>query len=143
VVQHRYHWCDLYAFVHPRSGQTVWLLLPTGSVTAFSRALAEFAHVIGAGQGKHVLLVLDRAGRQLSPQVDVPAGLHLRLSPPYSPELQPSERLWPLTNKGLANRHFRDIDELQEVHTQRCLTRQARLEVIRAYTQFHWWQQMA
>jgi transposase len=143
VVQHRYQWCSLDAFVHPRSGQTVWLLLPTVSVTAFSLALAEFAHVIGAGQGKHVLVVLDRAGWQLSPQVDVPAGLHLRFLPPSSPALQPAERLWPLTNEALANRHFRDIDELQEVQTQRCLTLQARPEVIRAYTQFHWWPQMA
>jgi hypothetical protein len=31
--------------------------------------------------------------------------------PPYSPELQPAERLQPLTNAALANRHFRDVDE--------------------------------
>ena len=143
MVQHRDRWGDLSAFVPPRSGQTRWLLLPTVSVTAFSLALAEFAQATGAGHGKHVLLVLDRAAWQLSPQVDVPAGLHLHFLPPYSPELQPAERLWPLTNEPLANRNFRDIDDLQEVQIQRCLTLQARPEVIRAYTQFHWWPQTA
>lgn len=143
VVQHRYQWCYLYAFVHPRSGQTVWLLLPTVSVAAFTIALAEFAQAIGAGHGKQVLLVLDRAGWQLSPQVEVPAGLHLHFLPPYSPELQPAERLWPLTNEALANRNFRDVDDLQEVQSQRCLVLQARPEVIHAYTQFHWWPQTA
>ena len=38
VVQHRYQWCDLDAFVHPSSGRTVWLLLPTVSMPAFTRA---------------------------------------------------------------------------------------------------------
>jgi transposase len=143
VVQHRYQWCYLDAFVPPHAGQTVWLLLPTVSVTAFSLARAEFAPTIGAGQGKPVLLVLDRAGWQLSPQVDVPTGWHLHFLPPYAPELQPAERLWPLTNEALANRNFRDVDELQEVQTQRCLTLQALPEVIRATTQFHWWPQTA
>jgi transposase len=133
------HWGYLDAFVHPRSGHTVWLLLPTVSVTAFTIALAAFAQAIGAGPRKHVLLVLDRAGWQRSPQVKVPASLHLHFVPPYSPELQPAERLWPLTNEALANRNFRDVDALQEVQTQRCLTLHTRPEVIRACTQFHWW----
>jgi hypothetical protein len=141
TVQHRYQWRYLYAFVHPPSGRTVWLVLPTVSVAAFTIALAEFAQAVGAGHGKQVLLVLDGAGWHVSTQVDVPRGLHLHVLPPYSPELQPAERLWPLTNEALANRHFHDLDELQEVQVQRCLTRQAMPAVIRAYTNFHWWRQ--
>jgi len=121
AVQHRSQGCDLYAFVHPHSGRTVWLLLPTVSMAAFTIALAEFAQAVGAGQGKQVLVVLARAGWHVSPQVQGPVGLHLHFLPPYSPELQPAERLWPLTNEALANRHFRDLDELQEVQTRRCL----------------------
>jgi hypothetical protein len=65
------------------------------------------------------------------------AGIHLHLLPPYSPELQPAERLWPLTNEALANRHFRDLDELQTVQAQRCLALQARPEMIEGHTSFH------
>jgi transposase len=61
----------------------------------------------------------------------------LHVLPPYSPELQPAERLWPLTNEPLANRHFHDLDALQGVQEQRCLTLQAMPEVIRAHTNFH------
>jgi DDE superfamily endonuclease len=121
VVPHRYQWCSLSAFVHPPSGRTVWLLLPTVSMAAFTIALDEFAQAVGAGQGKHILLVLDSAGWHVSSQVQVPVGLHLHFLPPYSPELQPAERLWPLTNEALANTHFRGLDELQEIHTPRCL----------------------
>jgi DDE superfamily endonuclease len=94
VVQHRYQWCYLSAFVRPTSGRTVWFLLPTVSIAALTIALAEFARAVRAGQGKHVLLVLDHAGWHVSPQVHVPVGLPLHFLPPYSLELQPAERLW-------------------------------------------------
>jgi DDE superfamily endonuclease len=92
VVQHRYQWCYLDAFVHPPSGRTIWWLLPTVSIVAFNLALAEFAQVVGAGADKQILLVLDGAGWHVSPQVQIPVGLHLVFLPPYSPELQPAER---------------------------------------------------
>ena len=76
-------------------------------------ALTEFAHAIGAGRGQQILLVLDSAGWHVSPQVQAPAGIHLHFLPPYSPELQPAQRLWPLTHEALANRHVRDLEELQ------------------------------
>jgi hypothetical protein len=143
VVQHRYQWCSLYAFVPPPSGRTFWLLLPTVAIIAFTVALAEFAHAVGAGRGTQILLVCDGAGWQVSPQVEVPVGVHLHLLPPYSPALQPAERLWPLTNEPLANRHFQDLEALQTVQAQRCLTLQAMPEVIRAQTNVHWWPQTA
>jgi transposase len=108
---------------------------------AFTVALAEFAQAVGAGRGKQILLVCDGAGWHVSPQVQLPAGVHRHLLPPYSPELQPAERLWPLTNESLANRHFQDLEALQTVQAQRCLALQAMPEVIRAHTNFHWWPQ--
>jgi hypothetical protein len=122
VVPHRYQWCYLDAFVHPSSGRTVWLLLPTVSIPAFTIALAEFAQAVEAGVAKPMLLVFDGAGWHTSPQVQRPAGVHLHFLPPYSLELQPAERLWPLTNEPLANRHFQDLDALQDVQVQRWLT---------------------
>jgi DDE superfamily endonuclease len=121
VVQHRYQWCYLYAFVHPRSGRTFWLLLPTVSIAAFTVALAEFAQAVGAGPGRPILLVLDSAGWHVSSRVQIPEGLPLHFLPPYSPELQPAERLWPFTNEALANKHGASLDELQEVQTHRGL----------------------
>ena len=89
------------------------------------------------------MLVCDGAGWHVSPQVQVAVGGHPHLLPPYSPELQPAERLWPLTNEPLANRHFQALEALQTVQAQRCLTLQATPEVIRAQTNFHWCPQTA
>jgi transposase len=53
---------------------------------------------------------LDRAGWHTSTKWRVPTHVHLLFLPPYAPELQPTERLWPLTNTTLANRHFATIN---------------------------------
>jgi hypothetical protein len=42
-VAQRYEWMYVFAFVHPQSGQTCWLVLPAVSVEVFSLTLAAFA----------------------------------------------------------------------------------------------------
>ena len=81
-------------------GRTSWLLLPTVDVEVFSLALAAFAEEVGAGPNKHIVLVLDRAGWHSSARLSVPEGIHLVFLPPHSPEVQPSERLWPLSGRA-------------------------------------------
>ena len=73
----------------------------------FSRVLQDFALHFGVGQAKRIILPLDQAGWHMSEQLKVPEGIHLVPLPPYSPELQPSERLWPLVNEPLAIRLLR------------------------------------
>jgi DDE superfamily endonuclease len=79
----------------------------------FSMALKEFAEEVGAGRDKRVLLVVDKAGWHTGGEVEVPEGIHLEFLPSGSPELQPAERLWPLTNEALANRPFEEIEEME------------------------------
>jgi DDE superfamily endonuclease len=139
VVQHRFQWLYVYAFVQPTSGKSEWLLLPTVNVQVFSLALAHFAQAVGAGPTRQLLLVLDRAGWQTSPDLEIPEGIHLLFLPPCSPELQPCERLWPLSNEGVANRHFQSLDDLEAAQAQRCVAVQNQPEKIRTLTHFHWW----
>jgi transposase len=139
VVAQRYEWMYVYACVHPESGRTSWLLLPSVNVEIFSQALALFAHEAGVGPQKRMVLLLDRAGWHTSPKLIVPEGIHLVFLPPYSPEVQPAERLWPLCNEPLANRAFASLDELEQVQVERCRWLQAHPALIHAYTSFHWW----
>ena len=139
LVHHRSHWRSLVAFVCPQTGQTHWWLLPTINLQVFEAVLAAFAQALGAGPERPIVLVLDRAGWHTSRHLQVPAGVHLVWLPPYSPELQPAERLWPLTNEPLANRSFADLAELETIQAQRCLALQAQPERVRAATLFHWW----
>jgi transposase len=50
--------------------------------------------------------------------------------PPYSPELQPAERLWPLTKEPIANRSFESLDEPEVVLFERCRRLLQQLDLI-------------
>lgn len=136
---HECDWRYLVGFVHPVSGRTVWHLATTVNSELFSLELAAFAREVGAGPAKQIVLVLDGAGWHDSPQVRVPEHVHLLFLPPHSPELQPAEHLWSLTNTVLVNRHFASIDELEDAQAERCVALQARPDLIRSTTRFHWW----
>lgn len=138
-VNHRYQWLYVYGFVHPLSGRTEWLLLPKVNVAWFNLALAQFAAAVGAGPTRRIALVLDNAGWHRSPQVVVPEGIELVFLPPYSPELQPAERLWELVDEPLVNRSFDTLEELEEVLARRCISLINMSEAVQHRTYFHWW----
>ncbi len=141
TVNWRFQWLWLYAFVHPESGETYWWLLPYVETDLFNRVLADFADHYGIGAKKQVILALDGAGWHISKELIVPEGIHLVLMPSHSPELQPAERLWPLTNEPVANRTFKTLKELEEVVYCRCQTLLQQQELIRGLTNFYWWPQ--
>jgi len=138
-VHQRYRWTYLYAFAHPNSGEIHWLILPTVNAEVFSVALENFAREVGAGTSRRILLVLDRAGWHTAKKLRVPEGIHLEFLPSHSPELQPSERLWPLSNEGVANRQFEEIEEMEETLANRCVALGEQPDLIRSYLRYHWW----
>jgi transposase len=138
-VEHRYDWRYLVGFVHPASGRTVFHLATSVSIALFEVELAAFARQVGAGPHKQIVLVLDRAGWHASAHLRVPEHLHLLFLPAYSPELQPAEHLWPLTDTVLVNRHFASIETLEDAQAERCVALQARPDLIRSTTLFSWW----
>jgi transposase len=83
--------------------------------------------------------VLDQAGWHVSDRLVVPDGIVLEFLPSYTPELQPAERLWPLTNEAVANRHFATLKALDTALSARCRTLAAMPEIIKAKTRFDWW----
>lgn len=140
-VQWRYEWVWVYGFVHPASGETYWWIMPKVNIDLFNRVLADFAQHFGLGQHKHVLLSVDQAGWHTSDKVVLPEGLHLEFLPPYSPELQPAERLWSILDEPIVNRIFEKIEDLEQVLCDRCCALLKQHEFIRGLTHFHWWQE--
>jgi len=68
-----------------------------------------------------------------------PPGVRLCFLPAYTPELQPAERLWPLTNKAIAKRGFATLDELDAALVERCRRLDEQSDLIKALTQYAWW----
>lgn len=138
-VNWRFKWLWLYAFVRPESGETYWWILPFVNITLFNRVLADFAKHYGVSKNKRIVLTIDRAGWHTSEQVEIPEGIHLLFMPSHSPELQPAERLWPLTNEAIANKFFESLDDLEETVFHRCQALLKQPDLIQGMTCFHWW----
>ena len=82
----------LFGAVCPERDTGVALALPAVSTAAMSLFLAELGRSLPPET--HAALVLDRAGWHLSDDLVVPDNLTLLPLPPYSPELNPVERVW-------------------------------------------------
>jgi len=111
TINSRFQWLWLYGFVHPSTGETKAWILPFVNNQLFERVLKDFAKHFQRGAKKRVVLVMDGARWHLSKSVKIPKGIHLCCLPSHSRELQPAERLWPLTNEPIANRYFSSLDE--------------------------------
>ena len=134
---HRFQWLQVVAFVQPTSGEAVWYLAPGLSKPFFEALLASFVRRTDAGRERHIVLVLDNAGWHGPEGLTVSEGISLVFLPPYSPELQPAERLWPMVDEARANRHFATRDALDAAVARRC--RRLDTNTIRPHTDFHWW----
>jgi hypothetical protein len=101
--EHRFASAQLFGAVCPERGSAVALVLPEVSTAAMNLFLAELAGALPAGT--HAVLVLDRAGWHVSRDLVVPRNLTLAHLPPYSPELNPVEKVWQyLRDRWLSHR---------------------------------------
>jgi transposase-like protein len=93
-----------YAAVTPQDGALDWMLtakMDTLNMNAF------LMHVSEKHPQDYIVMVLDGASSHRSKDLRVPENIALVRLPPYSPELNPAERLWDeLREKEFANRVF-------------------------------------
>jgi transposase len=136
---HRYEWLYVTAFVAPASGETVWFISNGIGKAFFAKMLEAFARQVGAGRDRRIVLQLDNAGWHTPENLPVPDGIKLVYQPAYTPELQPSEHLWPLVDEPLANTHFQTINDLDAAVAERCCNLIHDRNIISALTNFHWW----
>jgi transposase len=107
----RYTWVHLFAAVHPASGARFALMMPVVSTEAMNVFLAEFSKRLAADE--HAVMTLDQAGWHGSNDLVVPGNVTLLPLPPYSPELNPVERLWLyLRERHLSHRLLDDYDAI-------------------------------
>lgn len=80
-----------YSSVSPDTGDAFSLLLPEVNTKMMNIYLHEFAE---AYQDKEIVLLMDRAGWHRSKNLNIPDNITIKFLPPYSPELNPVEKLW-------------------------------------------------
>ena len=97
----------LFGAVCPAAGKAAALIMPICNTAAMNHHLIEISGQVAAAA--HALVILDGASWHRSKGLVVPGNITLLQLPPYSPELNPVERIWHyLRSHWLANSVFRD-----------------------------------
>lgn len=117
VKQTRYEWVHLFAAVEPRTGASSALLSPemnTGVMNVFLKQLVREE----LRRKEHAIVIMDQAGWHTSNDLEVPEEMTILLLPPYSPELNPVERVWAyLRSHHMGNRAYAGYDALLDAGT--------------------------
>ena len=113
--------------------------MPTVSCDVMSIALQHFAER-RALEKNHTLAVLliDQAGFHSLTKLAIPKNIVLFPLPPYTPELQPTECVWPLLREAVANQDFESLDTLEATLIERCQWLSANTETVYGAVGFDW-----
>ena len=87
----RYEYFWLYGAVDPSTGESFFLEMPALDTPCFQAFLSEFSLAFPDTLN---ILVLDGAPPHASHELKIPDNVLLFSLPPYSPELNPVERVW-------------------------------------------------
>lgn len=138
VVRRQYEWTWLYAAVEPATGEVCCLYLPSLDGSCYHLFLQ---HLSSCYPDDLIVLVQDNAPAHHSQQLTVPHNIALLPLPPYSPELNPAERLFLEFRRLLANRLFDTVDDLHEATTEVLRRYWHDREALKQLTNFPWWRQ--
>lgn len=102
----------LYAATDPVKGRNFILELPYVDTCMIDLFLSELS---AEYPGKKILLIWDGAGYHTSKELKIPRNIRIVQLPPYSPELNPVERLWRYIRRNVChNRLYESLDTLSD-----------------------------
>jgi len=106
----------LYSAINPKSGDQFTLLLPSVNVLCMNIFLSAF---IKQNPDKQILMIMDGAAWHQSKRLTKYQSLKTLIQPPYSPELNPVERLWQhIKDKTIKNKCFTSLETLEHAVIQ-------------------------
>ena len=103
----------VFGAVCPSQGKAAGLIMPICNTLAMNHHLSEISSQVA--EDAHAVVILDRAGWHRSQGLVVPGNITLLELPPYSPELNPVERVWHyLRSHWLANSVFPRLADIMD-----------------------------
>lgn len=104
----------LYGAFSPLSGDMFCLELPFCNAYNFQIYLNEFSM---ERPQEFKIIVLDNGAFHKAKSLSIPKNIGLVFLPPYSPELNPAEKIWQVIKRDFENRLFHSLEELGEFIT--------------------------
>lgn len=102
----------LYTAASPANGKNFSLLVPYVNKECMNIFLQQMSQWL---EDKKAFIVMDRAGWHQAKELIVPDNINIIFLPPYSPELNPVERLWQhLKDHVLKNKVYDSLEALED-----------------------------
>jgi hypothetical protein len=101
----------LYGALEPLSGDSFILEMPYLNSNCFQLFLDELSHQY---KDDFMIMILDNSATHKAKSLVIPNNILLLFLPPYSPELNPIERLWQHIKSKISFSLFETLDELKQ-----------------------------
>ncbi len=109
TYQHKFKNFYLFGAFSPITGTQFTLELPKCNSDWFQLYLDEFSL---QDPDEFKILFLDNGAFHKAKELEIPHNIQLVFIPPYSPELNPAEKLWRYFKDRIANEVFKTLDDL-------------------------------
>jgi transposase len=101
----------LFGAFSPITGENFMLEMPHCNALNFQLFLDEFSK---ENPEEFKIIVLDNGAFHKAKSLKIPENIALIFLPPYSPELNPAEKMWASFKRTFTNRLFKSLDDLSE-----------------------------
>lgn len=132
--QHRFNNFYLFGAFSPITGTHFTLELPKCNTDCFQLYLDEFSKY---HPDEFKIVFLDNGAFHRSKELEIPPNIVLIFIPPYSPELNPAEKMWRYLKDRIANQIFKTLDDLSDYLAN--IVAQLKCEVIKSITAFDYY----
>lgn len=99
----------LFGAFSPVNGKSFLLELPFCSAETFQIYLNEFSK---QNPEEFKIIVLDNGAFHKAKALKIPGNIALIFLPPYSPELNPAEKMWQIIKGNFTGKLFANLDDL-------------------------------
>jgi hypothetical protein len=137
-IRLKYEWVYMFSVVEPLSGETfsmIWSTVNTDIMTIF---LQEYSKTLKADE--ICLMIIDGAGWHSEKIINSFDNIICLKQPAYSPECNPTERLWTWVRERLANKIITCPSKLIEELSKIANSLHDLKDIVKSWTNFHWWQ---
>lgn len=99
----------LFGAFSPVNGNKFLLEMPFCNSQSFQVFLNEFS---AFEPNEFKIIVLDNGAFHKAKSLKIPENIYLVFLPPYSPELNPAEKMWAIIKRNFTNQLFKSLDQI-------------------------------
>ena len=132
--QHKFENTYLFGAFSAINGNSFLLELPFCNTETFQIFLNEFAK---ENPAELKVMVLDNGAFHKAQRLEIPKNIVMIFLPPYSPELNPAEKVWWLLKREFVCKTFENMEQLQD-HIDKSLKKTINIEIIKRLCSFEY-----